>query len=72
MKKGQQQEPLQDQIERLEDEINDAIHAVEENSLDLARMCCTGASPRPPCAIDPWDALNPGDCTVLRIVARPG
>ena len=33
MKKGQQQEPLQDQIERLEDEINDAIHKVEENSL---------------------------------------
>ena len=33
MKKGQQQEPLQDQIERLEDEINDAIRQVEENSL---------------------------------------
>ena len=33
MKKGQQQEPLQDHIERLEDEINDAIREVEENSL---------------------------------------
>ena len=30
MKKGQQQEPLQDHIE---DEINDAIHKVEEKSL---------------------------------------
>ena len=38
--------------------------------LDLARMLywrLATASLR-----DPWDALNPGDCTVLRIVARPG
>ena len=44
MKKGQQQEPLQDQIERLEDEINDAIHKVEENSL-FAPGCVRRAQP---------------------------
>ena len=44
MKKGQQQEPLQDHIERLEDEINDAIHKVEENSL-FAPGCVRRAQP---------------------------
>ena len=44
MKKGQQQEPLQDHIERLEDEINDAIREVEENSL-FAPGCVRRAQP---------------------------
>ena len=44
MKKGQQQEPLQDQIERLEDEINDAIREVEEN-LRFAPGCVRRAQP---------------------------
>ena len=44
MKKGQQQEPLQDHIERLEDEINDAIHKVEENTL-FAPGCVRRAQP---------------------------
>ena len=44
MKKGQQQEPLQDHIERLEDEINDAIREVEEN-LRFAPGCVRRAQP---------------------------
>ena len=42
MKKGQQQEPLQDQIERLEDENNDAIHQIEENSRRASCLLAPG------------------------------
>ena len=44
MKKGQQQEPLQDHIERLEDEINDARREFEEH-LRFAPGCVRRAQP---------------------------